>query len=80
MNLKTKKFNAVYENTVRNIGFMGNPETSLTSLGINQDSAATQNMFTPNEYRISENEEEKRDKEIRIALKKIKEILDNITL
>lgn len=80
MNISQKKFDALYENIAKNIGFMGNPETTQTSLGINQDSASTQNLFTPNEYRVSENEEDNKNNEIREALKKIKEILDNIKL
>lgn len=74
------KFDAVYENLAKNVGFMGNPETPQTSLGINQDSSASQNIFTPNEYRVSENEEENKNNELRSALKKIKDILDNIKL
>jgi len=74
------KFDAIYENLAKNVGFMGNPETPQTSLGINQDSSASQNIFTPNEYRVSENEEENKNNELRSALKKIKDILDNIKL
>jgi len=73
----------IYESQVVNTGIMSAPDASKISPGINRDSGVSQNFYTPNEYRVGENEEGEKDgKEIKLrqALKKIKEILDGLDL
>jgi hypothetical protein len=73
----------IYESQVVNTGIMSAPDASKISPGINRDSGVSQNFYTPNEYRVGENEEGEKDgKEIKLrqALKKIKEILDTLDL
>lgn len=70
----------IYENVVRNTGIMSAPNASKISAGINRDSGSSQNIYTPNDYRIGENEEGEKESKILEALKKIKEILNNLDL
>jgi hypothetical protein len=73
----------IYESQVVNTGIMSAPDASKISPGINRDSGVSQNFYTPNDYRVGENEEGEKDvKEIKLrqALKKIKEILDTLDL
>ena len=70
----------VYESTVRNTGKMSAPDASKINPGINRDDGYSQNIYTPNDYRIGENEEGEKETKIREALKKIKQILDTLDL
>lgn len=70
----------IYESNIRNTGQMSAPDSSKISLGINRDSGASQNIYTPNDYRIGENEENEKENNLRRALKKIKDILNNLDL
>jgi hypothetical protein len=73
----------IYESQVVNTGIMSAPDASKISPGINRDSGVSQNFYTPNDYRVGENEEGEKDgKEIKLrqALKKIKEILNGLDL
>ena len=76
------KLQHIYEGEVRNTGQMGAPDASQIDAAINQNSGAGSHIYTPNEYRIGENEEGETSKssKIREGLKKIKEILDNLDL
>jgi len=77
---KQKDLEKVYESSVRNTGNMGAPDASRISSGINRDSMASQHIYTPNDYRIGENEEGDKENKLRDALKKIKEILNGLDL
>ena len=70
----------VYESTVRNTGKMSAPDASKINPGINRDDGYSQNIYTPNDYRIGENEEGEKETKVREALKKIKQILDTLDL
>ena len=70
----------IYESDVRNTGIMSAPDASKINLGINRDSGASQNIYTPNDYRIGENEEGEKESKVLEALKKIKEILNGLDL
>jgi hypothetical protein len=70
----------VYESTIRNTGKMSAPDASKITPGINRDSGFSQNIYTPNDYRIGENEEGEKETKVREALKKIKEILNGLDL
>ena len=70
----------VYESTIRNTGKMSSPDATQINPGINRDSGFSQNIYTPNDYRIGENEEGKKENKLREALKKIKQILDTLDL
>ena len=78
--LKQIDLEKIYEGTIRNTGQMSAPDASRISPGINRDSGASQNIYTPNDYRIGENEEGEKETKMREALKKIKEILNNLDL
>jgi hypothetical protein len=77
---KQKDLEQVYESSVRNTGQMSAPDASQINPGINRDNGASQNIYTPNDYRIGENEEGEKETRLRQALKKIKEILNNLDL
>lgn len=70
----------IYESNIRNTGQMSAPDASKITPGINRDSGASQNIYTPNDYRIGENEESEKENNLRQALKKIKDILNNLDL
>lgn len=70
----------IYESQVVNTGIMSAPDASKISPGINRDSGVSQNFYTPNDYRVGENEEGEKETKLRQALKKIKEILDTLDL
>ena len=78
--LKQLDLEKVYESTVRNTGKMSAPDASKITSGINRDDGFSQNIYTPNDYRIGENEEGEKETKIREALKKIKEILNGLDL
>jgi len=78
--LKQIDLEKVYESTIRNTGQMSAPDASRINPGINRDSGASQNIYTPNDYRIGENEEGEKETKLREALKKIKEILNGLDL
>ena len=78
--LKQKDLEKIYESAIRNTGQMSAPDASQINPGINRDSGASQNIYTPNDYRIGENEEDEKETQLRQALKKIKEILNNLDL
>ena len=78
--LKQIDLEKIYESNIRNTGQMSAPDASKISLGINRDSGASQNIYTPNDYRIGENEESQKETKLRDALKKIKEILNGLDL
>jgi hypothetical protein len=59
---------------------MSAPDASKINPGINRDSGYSQNIYTPNDYRIGENEEGEKESKVLEALKKIKEILNNLDL
>jgi hypothetical protein len=70
----------IYESNIRNTGQMSAPDASQISPGINRNSGVSQNIYTPNDYRVGENEEGEKENNLRQALKKIKEILNNLDL
>ena len=70
----------IYESQVVNTGIMSAPDASKINPGINRDSGYSQNIYTPNDYRIGENEEGEKESKVLEALKKIKEILNNLDL
>ena len=59
---------------------MSAPDASKINPGINRDDGYSQNIYTPNDYRIGENEEGEKETKVREALKKIKQILDTLDL
>jgi len=70
----------IYESNIRNTGQMSAPDANKITPGINRDSGFSQNIYTPNDYRIGENEEGEKENKLRDALKKIKDILNNLDL
>lgn len=78
--VKQKDLEQIYESAIRNTGRMSAPDASQINPGINRDSMASQHIYTPNDYRIGENEEGEGENKIRDALKKIKEILNGLDL
>ena len=78
--VKQKDLEQIYESTIRNTGRMSAPDASQINPAINMDNMASQNIYTPNDYRIGENEEGEKETKIREALKKIKQILDTLDL